>query len=146
MKEEPQTFPTSKLNLKPYHGAFSANLKSFFLRKMRFCFHPFQPRTTFFGLLKGSFWPKTQKIKCFQFIQSKIWNPKEAPKKQQYVCMTQFFIAFAQKLAQSKKNQHCYDGNEGAFFRLCLVKQFEKVTQCNNLPKKITLQDNLGFQ
>ena len=62
----------SKLTLKPYYGAFSGNLKRMFLRKMHFYFHPFQPKTTIFGLLRGHFWPKTWKIKCFQFIQSKI--------------------------------------------------------------------------
>ena len=79
-----QTFLTSKLTLKPYYGAFSGNLKRMFLRKMHFYFHPFQPKTTIFGLLRGHFWPKTWKIKCFQFIQSKIsqfgtqmWLPKK---------------------------------------------------------------------
>ena len=67
MKEEPKTFPTSNFTLKPYYGAFSGNFKRVFLRKMFFCVHPFQPRTTIFGLLRGNFWPK-----CFQFIQSKI--------------------------------------------------------------------------
>ena len=84
MNKKPQTFPTSKLTLKPYYGAFSGNLKRMFLRKMHFYFHPFQPKTTIFGLLRGHFWPKTWKIKCFQFIQSKIsqfvtqmWLPKK---------------------------------------------------------------------
>ena len=84
MNKKPQTFLTSKFTLKPYHGAFSGNLKRVFLRKMHFYFHPFQPKTTIFGLLRGHFWPKTWKIKCFQFIQSKIsqfvtqmWLPKK---------------------------------------------------------------------
>ena len=79
-----ETFLTSNLTLKPYYGAFSGNLKRMFLRKMHFYFHPFQPKTTIFGLLRGHFWPKTWKIKCFQFIQSKIsqfvtqmWLPKK---------------------------------------------------------------------
>ena len=73
-----------KIDPKPYYGAFSGNLKRMFLRKMHFYFHPFQPKTTIFGLLRGHFWPKTWKIKCFQFIQSKIsqfgtqmWLPKK---------------------------------------------------------------------
>ena len=47
-------------------------------------FTHFSPKTTIFGLLRGHFWPKTWKIKCFQFIQSKIsqfvtqmWLPKK---------------------------------------------------------------------
>ena len=47
-------------------------------------FTHFSPKTTIFALLRGHFWPKTWKIKCFQFIQSKIsqfvtqmWLPKK---------------------------------------------------------------------
>ena len=47
-------------------------------------FTHFSPKTTIFALLRGHFWPKTRKIKCFQFIQSKIsqfvtqmWLPKK---------------------------------------------------------------------
>ena len=47
-------------------------------------FTHFSPKTTIFCLLRGHFWPKTWKIKCFQFIQSKIsqfvtqmWLPKK---------------------------------------------------------------------
>ena len=47
-------------------------------------FTHFSPKTTIFGLLRGHFWPKTWKIKCFQFTQSKIsqfvtqmWLPKK---------------------------------------------------------------------
>ena len=88
MNKKPQTFPTSKLTLKPYYGAFSGNLKRVFLRKMHFCVHPFQPKTAIFCLLRGHFWPKTWKIKCFQFIQSKIfqfWTQMWLPKKLQFL-------------------------------------------------------------
>ena len=67
-----RNFFTSKLTLKPYYGAFSGNLNRVILRKMHFCRHPFQPKKAIFGLLRSYFWPKTWKIKCFQFIQSKI--------------------------------------------------------------------------
>ena len=46
--------------------------------------NPFQPKTTIFGLLRGSSCPKSWNIQCFQFTQSKIshygtqmWLPKK---------------------------------------------------------------------
>ena len=79
-----QTFLTSKLTLKPYYGAFSGNLKRVFLRKMRFCVHPFQPKNDHFCSPEGPFLAKNQENKVFSVhtIQNfPICNPNVAPKK-----------------------------------------------------------------
>ena len=84
MNKKPQTFPTSKLTLKPYYGAFSGNLKRVFLRKMHFCVHPFQPKNDHFLSPEGPFLAKNLENKVFSVhtIQNfPIWNPNVAPKK-----------------------------------------------------------------
>ena len=45
------------------------------LRKIHFCLHPFQPKTTIFGLLRDCFWPKRWIWRPFS-----SYNPKFQPK------------------------------------------------------------------